>query len=70
MNSDVCPDDYKRNGATILFAALNMATRQVIGKYHPGHRHQEFLKFLSQLDNEVTDKELHLILDDYGMPSP
>jgi transposase len=58
--------DYKRNGTTTLFAALNVATGEVIGECHPRHRHQEFLKFLKQLDKEVADKELHLILDNYG----
>lgn len=58
--------DYKRNGTTTLFAALNVATGEVIGECHPKHRHQEFLKFLKQLDKEISDKELHLILDNYG----
>jgi len=58
--------DYKRNGTTTLFAALNVATGEVIGQCQQRHRHQEFLKFLKQLDNEVPDKELHLILDNYG----
>ena len=58
--------DYKRNGTTTLFAALNVATGEVIGECHLRHRHQEFLKFLKQLDKEVVDKELHLILDNYG----
>ena len=58
--------DYKRNGTTTLFAALNIATGEVIGECHPRHRHQEFLKFLKQLDKEVPDKDLHLILDNYG----
>ena len=58
--------DYKRNGTTTLFAALNIANGEVIGECHPRHRHQEFLKFLKQLDKEVRDKHLHLILDNYG----
>jgi len=58
--------DYKRNGTTTLFAALNIATGEVIGECHPRHRHQEFLRFLNQLNREVPDKELHLILDNYG----
>jgi len=58
--------DYKRNGTTTLFAALNIATGGVIGECHHRHRHQEFLRFLKQLDKEVPDKELHLILDNYG----
>ncbi len=58
--------DYKRNGTTTLFAALNIATGEVIGECHLRHRHQEFLKFLKQLDKEVPDNQLHLILDNYG----
>jgi len=58
--------DYKRNGTTTLFAALNIATGEVIGECHHRYRHQEFLKFLKQLNKEVPDKELHLILDNYG----
>lgn len=42
--------DYKRNGTTTLFAALNIANGEVIGQCHSTHRHQEFLKFLNQLD--------------------
>ncbi len=58
--------DYKRNGTTTLFAALNIATGEVIGDCHPRHRHQEFLKFLKLVDKDIPDKELHLILDNYG----
>ena len=58
--------DYKRNGTTTLFAALNIATGEVIGDCHPRHRHQEFLKFLKLVDKEMPGKELHLILDNYG----
>jgi transposase len=58
--------DYKRNGTTTLYAALNIATGEVIGECHSRHRHQEFLQFLKQLDKEVPDKELRLILDNYA----
>jgi len=58
--------DYKRNGTTTLFATLNIATGEVIGQCQPRHHHQEFLKFLKQLDEEVPDRELHLVLDNYG----
>ena len=58
--------DYKRNGTTTLFAALNVATGEVIGECHTRHRHQEFLKFLKQVNKEIPEKELHLILDNYG----
>src|SRR5438445_6535788 len=59
--------DYKRNGTTTLFAALNTLTGVVIGQCLPRHRHQEFLKFLRKLDREFPgDVELHLIVDNYA----
>ena len=59
--------DYKRNGTTTLFAALNVLEGTVIGQCLPRHRHQEFLKFLRHLDREFPhDLPLHLILDNYG----
>ena len=59
--------DYKRNGTTCLFAALNVLDGSVIGSCYPRHRHEEFLKFLRQINRETpVDRELHLILDNYG----
>lgn len=59
--------DYKRNGTTTLFAALNMLDGKVIGECHGRHRHQEFLKFLRRLNREFPKSlDLHLILDNYG----
>jgi transposase len=59
--------DYKRNGTTTLFAALNLLEGTVIGECMPRHRHQEFLKFLRKLDRETpADLALHLILDNYA----
>lgn len=61
--------DYVRNGTTSLFAALNVATGQVIGKCYRRHRQQEFLKFLNEIDAQLTREagvEIHLILDNYG----
>jgi transposase len=59
--------DYKRNGTTCLFAALNVLEGKVIGSCYPRHRNGEFLKFLRTINREVP-KELavHLILDNYG----
>jgi len=59
--------DYKRNGTTTLFAALNMLDGTVIGDCMPRHRHQEFIRFL-QLINAKTplDLDIHLIVDNYG----
>ncbi|MCK0438395.1 IS630 family transposase [Gordonia alkaliphila] len=59
--------DYKRNGTTTLFAALDVLTGTVIGQCLPRHRHEEFLKFLTTIDREVpTDLQIHLILDNYS----
>ena len=59
--------DYKRNGTTTLFAALEMAEGKLIGQCMPRHRHQEFIKFLKLLDAETPgDLDLHLILDNYS----
>ena len=59
--------DYKRNGTTTLFAALDVLTGVVIGQCLPRHRHQEFLRFLRTVDRQVP-KELavHVICDNYG----
>ena len=58
--------DYKRNGTTTLFAALNTLDGSVVGQCLPRHRHQEFLKFLRTLDREFPgEMELHLIVDNY-----
>ena len=58
--------DYRRNGTTTLFAALNVLNGQVIAECRPRHRHQEFLRFLRRLDREVPKElDLHLILDNY-----
>ena len=45
--------DYKRNGTTCLFAALNVLEGTVIGSCYPRHRNEEFLKFLRQIDRET-----------------
>jgi transposase len=59
--------DYERNGTTTLFAALNMLEGRLIARCMPRHRHQEFLKFLKQIDAETpADLDLHLIVDNYA----
>jgi transposase len=59
--------DYKRNGTTTLFAALNMINGKVIGDCMPHHRHQEFIRFLKKIDSETpVGLDLHLIIDNYG----
>ncbi len=59
--------DYKRNGTTTLFAALNVAEGRLIGQCMPRHRHQEFIEFLKRIDAETPPElELHLIVDNYA----
>jgi len=59
--------DYVRAGTTTLFAALDVATGQVIGSLHRRHRAVEFRKFLSKLDAQVpADLQVHLICDNYA----
>ena len=59
--------DYKRNGTTTLFAALEMASGKLIGRCMPRHRHQEWLKFLKLIDAETpAELDLHLIADNYS----
>jgi transposase len=59
--------DYKRNGTTTLFAAIELAEGKLIGTCMKRHRHQEWIKFLKLIDKE-TPKELalHLIVDNYA----
>jgi transposase len=59
--------DYKRNGTTTLFAALNVLDGQVIGQCQQHHTHAEWLKFLKKIDRETPkNKTLHLIADNYA----
>lgn len=59
--------DYKRNGTTTLFAALNVLEGTVLKRCQVRHRHQEFLAFVKQIDQQtLPDLDLHLILDNYG----
>ena len=59
--------DYKRNGTTCLFAALEVLQGKVVGQCFTRHRHQEFLKFLRRLDAEFPGEiALHLVMDNYG----
>src|SRR5208283_5400240 len=54
--------DYKRNGTTTLFAALEVLQGRVVGQCYERHRHQEFLRFLRRLDHEFPGAiSLHLV---------
>ena len=59
--------DYRRNGTTSLFAALDTATGRVIGSCHQQHRSVDFIKFLDQIEAAVPeDLDIHLVLDNYA----
>ena len=59
--------DYKRHGTTTLFAALDIATGEVITQCKPRHRHQEFLQFLRHIEANVPeDLDIHLVVDNYA----
>ena len=59
--------DYKRNGTTTLFAALNVLEGTVVGKCMQRHRHQEFIRFLNAVERTVpAGKVIHAILDNYA----
>jgi transposase len=59
--------DYLRNGVTSLFAALDLASGQVIGSLHRRHRSVEFRRFLAKLDKQVPHElAVHLVCDNYA----
>ena len=59
--------DYKRNGTSKLFNALEVSTGEVIAKCKQRHRHQEFLSFLKTVEEQTPkDMELHVIVDNYS----
>jgi putative transposase len=59
--------DYVRHGTTTLFAALDIASGQVLAQCKARHRHQEFLEFLRHIDANVPqDLDIHMVVDNYG----
>jgi transposase len=59
--------DYKRQGTTTLFAALNVLDGTIIGRNMQRHRHQEFIRFLNAIEAAVpAGKRIHVILDNYA----
>jgi transposase len=60
--------DYERHGTTTLFAALNVATGTVLRRCLARHRHQEYLRFLRDIDTHVPQNlDVHLVVDNYAM---
>jgi hypothetical protein len=61
--------DYKRNGTTTRFAALNILEGKVIGRFMQRDRHQEYIRCLNAIKREVpADKTVHVVLDNYCHP--
>jgi transposase len=59
--------DYRRHGTTTLFAALNVLDGSVLGRCMQRHRHQEFIRFLNEIERTVpAGKLIHVVLDNYG----
>jgi transposase len=62
--------DYKRNGTTTLFAALNVTTGAVTGQHYKRRRRIEFLDFMNQIVAQHEGKEIHVILDNLSTHKP
>ena len=63
--------DYERHGVTSLFAALDVASGVTISSCYRRHRHQEFLRFLNDIDANLPGGfDVHLVMDNYGTRSP
>lgn len=62
--------DYKRNGTTTLFAALNVATGEVAGKHYQRRRRVEFLDFMNSIVARHEGKEIYVILDNLSTHKP
>jgi transposase len=59
--------DYQRHGVTSLFAAMDVASGVTISTCYRRHRHQEFLRFLNEVDENLpTGLDVHLVMDNYG----
>jgi transposase len=62
--------DYKRNGTTTLFAALNVGTGQITGRHYKRRRRLEFLEFMNRIVKQYAGKEIHVILDNLSTHKP
>jgi transposase len=59
--------DYARHGTTTLFAALNVVSGEVLQRCQQRHRHQEYLRFLQDIDEHVPENlDVHLVVDNYA----
>jgi transposase len=62
--------DYKRNGTTTLFAALNVSTGEVTGRHYKHRRRLEFLDFMNRMVRQYQGKEIHVLLDNLSSDKP
>jgi transposase len=62
--------DYKRHGTTTLFAALNLANGEVVGRHYKRRRRVEFLAFMNQIVTAYPDREIHVVLDNLSTHKP
>jgi transposase len=62
--------DYKRNGTTTLFAALNVGTGEVTGRHYSRRRRLEFLDFMNRMVKQYQGKEIHVVLDNLSTHKP
>jgi len=62
--------DYKRNGTTTLFAALNVGTGEVTGRHYKRRRRLEFLDFMNRMVKQYQGKEIHVVLDNLSTHKP
>src|ERR1700735_1355144 len=62
--------DYERHGVTSLFAAMDVASGVTISTCYRRHRHQEFLRFLDEIEGNLSKGvDVHLVMDNYGTPT-
>jgi transposase len=62
--------DYKRNGTTTLFAALDVGTGEVTGRHYKRRRRLEFLDFMNRMVKQYQGKEIHVVLDNLSTHKP
>ena len=62
--------DYKRNGTTTLFAALDLKSGKVVGRHYKRRRRVEFLDFMNKVVAAHPDREIHVVLDNLSTHKP
>ncbi len=62
--------DYKRHGTTTLFAALNVASGEVVGRHYKRRRRSEFLDFMNRIVAGCREREIHVVLDNLSTHKP